>query len=179
MVHVCCIDVPFHSRHTSKRRRFPMPASPRRRARCNRHEARVGIVALISCCLVRLSNGGLRPPGENVSLPACTMRRICRGSAPASRLDPLAISVAIIAAAAKLFFRCAQRNIYYRSRTCQFFMRPREPGLRTKHLRDSRKRHHLRSHQLSRSRSTGFPHAWRTTFATLRTRLVTTTDSLL
>ena len=36
-----------------------MPASPRRRARCNRHEARAGIVALISCCLVRLSSGGL------------------------------------------------------------------------------------------------------------------------
>ena len=31
------------SRHTSRRRRIPMPASLRRRARCNRHEARAGI----------------------------------------------------------------------------------------------------------------------------------------
>ena len=41
------------------------------------------------------------------------------------------LSVAI--SAAKLFFfRCAQRNNYYRSRTCQFFMRPRNLCLRTK-----------------------------------------------
>ena len=50
------------SRHHSRRRRIPMPASSRHRARCNRHEARAGIVALISCCLVRLSNGRLCPP---------------------------------------------------------------------------------------------------------------------
>ena len=53
------------SRHASRRRRIPMPASPRHRARCN-HEARARIVALISCCLVRLSTGGLGPPGEIV-----------------------------------------------------------------------------------------------------------------
>ena len=35
----------------SKRRRIPMPASPRRRARCDRHEARARIGALISCCV--------------------------------------------------------------------------------------------------------------------------------
>ena len=39
------------SRHASRQRRCG--------ARCNRHEARAGIVALISYCLVRLSNGGL------------------------------------------------------------------------------------------------------------------------
>ena len=48
-----------HSRHASRRRRIPMPAGPRRRARCNRREARAGIVTTISCCLVRLSTGGL------------------------------------------------------------------------------------------------------------------------
>ena len=47
------------SRHNSRRRRLPMPASPRHRAGCNRHEGRAGVVALASCCLVRLSNGGL------------------------------------------------------------------------------------------------------------------------
>ena len=60
------------SRPTSRRRRIPMPASPRRRARCNCHKAR------ISCCLVQLSTGGLGPPGEIVSLPACTQRKIRR-----------------------------------------------------------------------------------------------------
>ena len=37
------------SHPTSRRRRIPMANSPRRRARCNRHEARAGIVALMSC----------------------------------------------------------------------------------------------------------------------------------
>ena len=68
-----------------------MPASPRRRARCNRHEARTGIVALIACCLVRIGTGGSGPPGETaLSLPACTQRRIRCGAALASRLDPVA-----------------------------------------------------------------------------------------
>ena len=69
-----------------------MPASLRSRARCNRHEARAGIVALIPRCLVRLSNGGLGRLGETVSLPACTQRSIRRGAALARRLDPLASS---------------------------------------------------------------------------------------
>ena len=51
------------SRHAS-RRRIPMPANPRHRTRRNRHEARAGIVALISCCLVRLSDGRLGPHDE-------------------------------------------------------------------------------------------------------------------
>ena len=80
------------SRHASRRRRVPMPASPRHRARCNRHGARPGIVALIWCCLVRLSTGGLGPPDEIASLPACTHRRIRRGAAQESRLDPLSFS---------------------------------------------------------------------------------------
>ena len=39
--------------------RFGMPsaASPRHRARCDRHEARAGIVTHSSCCLARLGNG--------------------------------------------------------------------------------------------------------------------------
>ena len=81
------------ARHISRRRRIPMPASPRHRARCNRHEARAGIVALMSCCLVRPSSGGLGPPDQTaLSLPACTQRSICRGAALASRLYPLAFS---------------------------------------------------------------------------------------
>ena len=39
------------ARHASGPRRIPMPANPRHRARCDRHEARAGIVALMSCCL--------------------------------------------------------------------------------------------------------------------------------
>ena len=39
-----------------------------------------------------LSTGGLGPPGEMSPLPACMQRRIRRGAAPASRLDPLAFS---------------------------------------------------------------------------------------
>ena len=54
-------------------------------------------------------------------------------------------------AAAKLFFRCAQRNIHYRSRTCQIFTQPREWSLRTSHLGVDRKGSHLRSHQFLRS----------------------------
>ena len=71
-----------------------MPASLRRRGRCNRHEIGAGIVALVSCCLARLSNGGLGPPGEtaSLSLRACPQHSICRGAALASRLDPLAFS---------------------------------------------------------------------------------------
>ena len=45
------------SRHASRRRRI---------------QARAGIVAFISCCLARLSNGGLGFLGETVSRPACS-----------------------------------------------------------------------------------------------------------
>ena len=70
----------------------PMLADPRHLARCERHEARAGNVALISCCLVRL-NGALGHPDEiALSSSACTQRSICHGAAPASRLDPLTLS---------------------------------------------------------------------------------------
>ena len=74
------------ARHTSRRRRIPMPTSLRQRARCNHHEARAGIVALISCCFLRLSTGGLGRLGEIISLFACTQRSIRHGAALASRL---------------------------------------------------------------------------------------------
>ena len=61
------------ARQTSRRRRIPMPTSPRHRARYDRHEARAGIVALISCCLVHAAN-------------------TCRGAALASRLHRLTFS---------------------------------------------------------------------------------------
>ena len=75
----------------NSRRRTPMSASPRHRARCNRHDARAGLSPSCRVCLVRLSNGSLGPPSD-VSLPACTQRRIRSGAASASRLDPLASS---------------------------------------------------------------------------------------
>ena len=60
---------------------------------CDRHEAQAGIVALKSCCLVRLSTGGLGTLDEiALSSSACTQRSVCRGAAPASRLDPLTLS---------------------------------------------------------------------------------------
>ena len=83
---------PARYRHTCRWRRIPMPASARRRARCNRHNARVRIVALASCSLVRLSTGGLGSLREIVSLPACTQRTIRRCAALTSRLDPVAFS---------------------------------------------------------------------------------------
>ena len=89
----------------ARRCRIPMLASPCRRARCNCHEARAWIVAVMSCCLVRLSNGGLSLPDETVSrsFPACTQQRICRvplGPAASTRW----LSVVTSAAAAKHCF---------------------------------------------------------------------------
>ena len=73
-------------------RRSPQLVSNQGSVGCGRLEARAGIVALMSCCLLRLSKGGLGPPGEIVSLPACTQRSIPRGATLARRLDPLAFS---------------------------------------------------------------------------------------
>ena len=138
------------SRHTSRRRRIPMPSSLRRLARCNRREARAGFVALTWCCLVSLSTGGLGLPGEIISLPACTQRSIRRGAASASRQDPLAFLQA--RPQQSTVCHCARQNIHLRSRTSRFFVRPGELGLRTSHFRVDWKRYHLRSHQLPRSR---------------------------
>ena len=68
------------------------PPARANRARCYRHEARVGIVALISCCRVRLGNEGLVPPDETaLSSPACTQRSTSRGAALASHLNSLTL----------------------------------------------------------------------------------------
>ena len=93
------------SRHNSRRRRIPVPASPRHRARCDRHEARAGNVALITCCLVPVSNGGLGPPDETaLPLPSCTRRNICRGVPQRRAALTRWLSVMINAAAAKPCF---------------------------------------------------------------------------
>ena len=104
------------SGHKSWRRWIPMPASPRHRARCNRHEARAGFVALISCCR------------------QAQHRRFGFAMVPLQRAAwTRYLSVVMSETAAKqFFFRCAQRNSYLRSRTCQLFMRPREAGLTDK-----------------------------------------------
>ena len=86
-----------------------MPASPRRRACCNRHEARGGIVALVSCCLVRLSNGGLGPPDETAVVPlwrAASTRRLSE------------VPSAALATHCSLFFAVLNGT----SRTCQVFL---------------------------------------------------------
>ena len=117
-----------HSRHTSKRRRIQMPASPRRRARCNRHEARAGTVALIPCCLVRLCTGGSGSPGEIVSLPALTQQIIRRGAACASRLDPLAFSGDQRGRSKALFCAVLHGTSISDPEPVQFFI-PRQLGL--------------------------------------------------
>ena len=104
-----------------------MLTSPRHRARCMRHEGRAGIVVLMSCCLVRLNNGGLDPPDEvALSLSACAQRSICRCATPASRLDPLTFIDDKLARSKALFFCCNQRNIHHRSNFDfgQFRLRP-------------------------------------------------------
>ena len=52
--------------------------------RCDRNEARAGIVAIMSRFLERLSDGGLGTPDDiAVASPARTQLSICRGAAPA------------------------------------------------------------------------------------------------
>ena len=134
------------SRHASRWRRIPMAASPRHRARCNRHEARAGIVPSCRVCLARLSNGGLGPPGEIASLPACTQRSVRRGAPSASRLDLLAFCGDKRGRSKALFFRCAGRNSHLRSSSSQIFMRPRKLSKRAPPFRVDSKRYHLSHH---------------------------------
>ena len=155
--------------------------SPRRRARCNRHEARAGIVALTPSCLVRLSNGGLGPPSEIVSLPACTWRSICCGAASANRLTrwfPVVISEA---AAKHCFSLCSTehpfqiQNLSIFHATQRTWPTDKPPLSRLQKISSPRASVSLLVLQLYRY-SIGFPHVWRTIFAILRTptRLVTT-----
>ena len=67
---------------TACARRIQMPASPRRRARCTRHEARARIVALVSCCLYRVVSYGsaMEVWALLMRLPSHFQRRsVCRG----------------------------------------------------------------------------------------------------
>ena len=73
-----------------RQRRILMLASPRRRAHCKRNEPRAGIDALVTCCLVRLSSGGVGLPRE-LQTP-CTQQMFCRGASLASRLNLLAFA---------------------------------------------------------------------------------------
>ena len=106
-----------------------MPASPRLRARCKRHEARAGIVALQSCCLVQPSNGGLGPPGETAHY--LRARGVPFAVVPHWRAAwTRCLSVVISEATAKPCFSSAERN---------------RMGLRTSRFRvDDHKRYHLR-----------------------------------
>ena len=162
------------ARHTSRRRQIPMLASPRHRARCNRHEARAGIVALVSCCLVRLSSGGLGPPDETaLSSPACTQRSICRGTALANSLDPLAFSGDKRDHSKALFSLCSTEHPLQIQNLSIFHATKRAAPT------DEKPQRQPHMHQLPRSRC--IPRAWRMTCAILRTptRLVTTPHSLL
>ena len=113
------------ARHTSKRRRIPMSTCPRHRARCVRHEARAGTVALTTWCLVRLSIGGSGPPdGTFLSPSACTRRSARRGAAFASRLDPLLASGDKRGRSKALTFAVFIGTSITDFRTCQFFRLP-------------------------------------------------------
>ena len=94
--------------------------------RFDRHEARAWIVALKSWCLVRLRNGRVGPPDEIIT-------RVHAANSSSSGFQgrqarPQQSSNV----------RCAQRCIYRRSRICWLY------------LKDKRKSHHLRSHQVPR-----------------------------
>ena len=134
---------------TSRRRRIPMPASPRRRARCDRHEARAGNVALMSCCLVQLSN--------EVWAFLVKLSHYQRAQREVFAVVPLLraawihwLSVVISEAAAKHFSVCSTEHPFQIQNVN--FYRARELGLRTSHIGFDRKRNHLRSHQFPRSR---------------------------
>ena len=131
-----------------------MPASPRHRPRCDLHEARAGIIALISCCLVRPSTGGLDPPDE--TLPACTQRRI--------RLSMIS------EAGAKLCFSLYSTEQPTQIQNQSDFRATHRAGPTSKPLQSRPKK--ILSPLVSPSPlvlqlcrcPTGFPHAWRTIF---------------
>ena len=105
--------------------------------------SRAGIVAFIYCCLVRLNDGGLGAPGENVSLPACTRGSICRGAALIRWLSARSDTAAELC-----FSPCSTEEppqILNRS----IFRATQKTELMESHFRVDRKRHHPRSHQFS------------------------------
>ena len=134
-----CIDVLF---------RIQMPASPRHRARCNRHEARAGMVALIYRVV---SCGSAVLLSEIVSLPACAAKYspLCRFSEP---LGPAGFQCYKRDRSNVLFFAVHNGAAVPNPEPVRFiFVRPRELGPRTSHFRVDRKRYHLRSYHLPRS----------------------------
>ena len=102
-------------------------------------------------CLARLSNGGLGPP-EIVSLPACTRRSICRGAAMPSRLHPLAFSGDKRGRSKAPFFSVLNGTSISDPEPVNPSCDPESLAHGRLYLRDNRKRHHLRSHQLLRWR---------------------------
>ena len=138
------------SRHNSRRRRIPMPARLRHRARCNRTEARAGIIALLSCCLVRLSNEGLalfmrlshflRESGEvSAVVPRWRAAQIRR------------ISVGMSEAAAKHCFSLCSTKQPFQIQNLSNCHATQRTGPTDEPLRIDRKRYRLRSHQICRS----------------------------
>ena len=126
------------SRHNSRRRRIPMPARPRHRARCNHHEARAGKLTP-SCRVVSYGSAMevcLGPPDEIASR---THRSIRCGAALASRQNPLGFSGNKRGRSNALFSLCLTEHPS-QIQNQPLFMRPRELGLRTSHIRDDRKK---------------------------------------
>ena len=161
-----------------------MTASPRHRAPCNRHEARAGL--LPSYRVVSYGSAiEAWPPSESVSLPACTQRRIRRGAALASSLDPLAFS-GDLRGRCKALFYAVVNGTRSQIRNLSIFHATQRTGPTDMPLpsRPQKILYPLVSASplvLQSNRcSTGFPHAWRTICANLRTPtpLVTIPHSL-
>ena len=155
MVHVFCIDILFLQRNRVYeicQRRDRYSPFPSHLEAASDPDARQPAP---SCALQppRSMSRDYRPHIA-LSLPVCTQQAPCRGAAPVSRRDPLPFRSNKRCRSKAFFFRCAQRNIGLRSRTCQFVMRPRNLGLRTSQFRVDRKRCLLCLNQLLLSRRT-------------------------
>ena len=118
------------SRDASRRSRIPMPASPRRRARCNRHEARAWDCRPQSCCLARHSNGGLETLLVRLLSHCQRARSEVFAVVPLQRAAWIRwLSVVISAAAAKhCFIAVLNGTSTTDPDTSQFFVRPLRTG---------------------------------------------------
>ena len=169
------------SRHASTRRRIPMPASPRHRARCNRHEARAGDCRPRTVLSRTAQHWRFGPSWWD----CLTQRRIRRGAGSASRIRwP---TVVISAAAAKLCFMLCSTEHWSQIQNKSDFRATQRTGPAVKPLPS---RPQKRSSALVSACplvlplyrcSISFPHAWRMIFVILRTptRLLTTPHSFL
>ena len=90
---------------------------------------------------------------RSLSTPACTEQTTCRGAAFASRLDHLAFRGDKRGRSKALIF-AVLNGASITDPEPVMISQPRELGLRTKDLRDNRKSHHLRPHQIPRSHCT-------------------------